>query len=202
MKVKEPIVKGLTHRYTGRSGATVGVGSVVALLASDPAQPTEQDLLNDPPAIVLEAAPKPEPVFVEAMPVPATTQVEQKVRETEIAKDGELRIYRSFEMVDGQAVLEEYQDKLAVWGKNVISNAEATATNLYNETQEFLDNPVFVETNADVQELQQHVGAAAAVVQRILDRAATDPIPVLGALVGALLALFSNPKSEPKKTNE
>lgn len=208
----------LTNRWTGRSGATVGLGSVLGLLATEP--PAEPALPPEPPAIVESAVPQPEPLpviedfYPAAMPQPKKVEVERIVTETErVDTRGKPIIHRTFEPVGEEIDTESFATDVEAWALQTIREArerfesyqakvETSVAEWQGRVIEFVRDPVFVETTQDVQQLRENVDDSVAIIRRIVDRAEGDPWLVLGALLGNLIALFAEPKKQPKGKND
>lgn len=178
-----------------------------------------------PEPLYVEAMPQPERINPQALPAPRTTKGEVKVSEVERTDPGgRTFVQRNFEVVDSQQELTEYQRMVEAWARSTVMDAEVTLERYREEAEawarsiveeanatvegyseavtDWLADPVFEATTKDVQELHQHVGDAATVIQRILERAEKEPMLVLTALLGYLASLFADPKPQPKPTDE
>lgn len=217
--IKEPVKKLLTHRYAGRGSALGSVVCAGALIGTDPA-PEIVDM--EPPAIVVEAAPRPEllPEFKDfyppAIPQPPKVEIERVVSETErVDNRGKPLIHRTFEPAGEEIDTEAYRGEIEAWVLNFMQELRENLTEFKEEGDaqivahheafiEFIENPVYVETQKDIEQLQQHTTDIVTIIRRILDRAEGGQWPlVLGALLGPIWAMFTEPKKqpEPKESN-
>lgn len=211
----------------GSTLALLGTGPVEQAVQQEPPA-IVVEAAPQPEPLYVEAMPQPERVRPpQSLPEPRMTKGEVKVSEVERRDEesGRTYIQRNFEVVDTQQEMAEYQRMVEAWAESTIMDAEVTLKDYQAQAEqwaksviedatakvesyskavtEWMADPVFEETTQDLQQLHQHVGDAASIVQRIIERSEDDPMLVLTALLGYLASLFADPKKpQPKPTDE